>query len=144
MEKKDFYDDIKALHNKVVEEIKNLMVTHKKARVDLAGSAAPHAFIIGVPDFNWDTDYIEAEVLKVQLIDGHLEFDVNWGIDSDKYLEACLSEDDDIGELYAVVEADDFSKLIPCAGIDSVYEAVWEYLEYGYTGDDDVNEGEEF
>jgi hypothetical protein len=78
----------------------------------------------------------------VQLIDGHLEFDVNWGIDSDEYLEVCPNENDDIGELYAVVEADDFTKLIPCAGIDSVYEAVWEYLEYGYVGDEDVNEGE--
>ena len=144
MERKDYSNDIKTLHNNVVAEIKMLMTEHHKVRIDLAGSDAPHAFIIGVPDFDWDTYYIEAEVLKVQVIDGKVELDISWNIDTDDFLNRCPNTNDDIGELYAVVEADDFTKLIPCAGIDSVYEAVFEHLEYGYTGDYDVNEGEEF
>ena len=144
MERKEFFNGIKTLHNNVVAEIKKLMTEHHMVRIDLAGSAAPHAYIIGVPDFDWDTDYIEAEVLKVQVIDGNVELDINWGIDSEKYLEKNPNENGDIGDLYQVVGANDFERVIPCAGIDSVYQAVWEYFKYGYTGDEDVNEGEEF
>lgn len=137
MEKKNFYGDIKTLHKKVVAEILVLMLSHKKAVVDLAGSQAPYAFIVGVPDFDCDCDYMEAEVLSVILEDGKIKFDINWNIDSEDYLEQHPNENDDIGNLYSVVDADDFEKLIPCAGISSVYEAVWEYLTYGYKGDND-------
>jgi hypothetical protein len=137
MEKKNFYGDIKTLHKKVVAEILALMVEHNKAVVDLAGSEAPHAFVVGVPEFDYDMDYMEAEVLKVILEDGKVMFDINWDMDSDEYLEQHPNDNDDIGDLYSVVDANDFEKLIPCAGISSVYEAVWEYLEYGYKGDDD-------
>ena len=137
MDKKNFYGEIKNLHKQIVAEILALMVEHKKAVVDLAGSQAPHAFIIGVPDFNWDIDYVEAEVLKVILEDNQVKLDINWDIDSENYLDVCPNTNDDIGDLYAIVDADDFERLVPCAGIDSVYEAVWEYLEYGYKGDED-------
>jgi len=136
MDKKNFYGDIKNLHKQVVAEIKKIMLDKNKRVADLAGSQAPHAFIIGVPDFNWDIDYMEAEVLKVILEDNQVKLDINWDIDSEDYLDVCPNTNDDIGDLYAVVNADDFERLVPCAGIDSVYEAVWEYLEYGYKGDE--------
>lgn len=139
MDKKNFYGDIKTLHKQVVAEIKALMIEHGKAVVDLAGSQAPHAFIIGVPDFDWDMDYIEAEVLSVILEDDKIKLDINWGIDSEDYLKENPNDNDDIGDLYSVVEANDFEKIIPCAGISSVYESVWEYLTYGYKGDNDEN-----
>jgi hypothetical protein len=139
MNKKNFYGDIKTLHKQVVAEIKALMVEYGKAVVDLAGSPAPHAFIIGVPDFDWDMDYIEAEVLSVIFEDDKIKLNINWDIDSDDYLKENPNDNDDIGDLYSVVEANDFEKLIPCAGINSVYEAVWEYLTYGYKGDNDEN-----
>lgn len=137
MEQKNFYGEIKHLHKNIVAEIFALMVENNKAVIDLAGSEAPHAFIIGVPDFDWDMDYVEAEVMSVILEDDKIKFDINWDIDSDEYLDEHPNENDDIGDLYAVVEANDFGKLLPCAGISSVYGAVWEYLEYGYKGDND-------
>ena len=137
MEQKNPYLQVKNLHNEIVAEIKQMMIDHNKAVVDLAGSEAPHAFIIGIPDFDWDTDYVEAEVMSVILEDGKIKFDINWDIDSDEYLDEHPNENDDISDLYSVVDSDDFGKLLPCAGISSVYGAVWEYLEYGYKGDND-------
>ena len=137
MEKKNFYGETKNLHKQIVEEIKKLMVENNKAVIDLAGSPAPHAFIVGTPDFDFDIAYTEAEVMAVILEGGEVKLDINWGIDSEEYLEEHPNENDDIGDLYEAVEANDFEKLIPCAGINSVYEAVWEYLEYGYKGDND-------
>jgi hypothetical protein len=137
MEQKNFYGEIKHLHKNIVAEIFALMVENNKAVIDLAGSEAPHAFIVGVPDFDWDMDYVEAEVMSVILEDGKIKFDINWDIDSDEYLDEHPNENDDIGDLYSVVEANDFERIVPCAGISSVYDAVWEYLEYGYKGDND-------
>lgn len=137
MEQKNFYGQVKNLHNKIVAEIKQMMIDHNKAVVDLAGSQAPHAFIVGVPDFDADMDYVEAEVMAVILEDDQIKLDINWNLDSEEYLEDHPNENDDISDLYAVVNADDFERLLPCAGISSVYEAVWEYLEYGYKGDND-------
>lgn len=137
MEHKNFYGETKNLHKQIVEEIKKLMIENNKGVIDLAGSQAPHAFIIGVPDFDFDIDYIEAEVMEVILEGGEVKLDINWGIDSEEYLEQHPNENDDIGDLYEAVDANDFEKLIPCAGMSSVYEAVWEYLEYGYKGDND-------
>ena len=142
MRRKDYYSKIRNLHKQVIEDIKSLMLEKGKAVIDLAGSEAPYAFIIGVPDFNADVDYMEAEVLKVILEDDKVKFDINWDMDAEEYLEEYPNENGDIGDLYQAVDADDFEKLIPCAGIDTVYQAVWEYLEYGYTGDEDVDEGE--
>jgi hypothetical protein len=137
MEQKNFYGEIKHLHKNIVAEIFALMVENNKAVIDLAGSEAPHAFIVGVPDFDWDMDYVEAEVMSVILEDGKIKFDINWDIDSDEYLDEHPNENDDISDLYSVVDSDEFGKLLPCVGISSVYGAVWEYLEYGYKGDND-------
>lgn len=139
MEYKGYYGEIKQLHECIVADIYGLMVVNDKEVIDLAGSPAPHAFIIGTPDFDCDMDHIEAEVLKVILEDGCIKFDVNWGIDSDDYLEQHPNDNDDIGDLYQCIEANDFGKIVPCAGISSVYDAVWEYIANGYTGDDDEN-----
>jgi hypothetical protein len=60
-------------------------------------------------------------------------------MDSEDYLENYPNKNYDIGDLYEAVDANDFEKLVPCAGLSSVYEAVWEYLERGYKGDNDEN-----
>lgn len=137
MEKKNFYGETKNLHRQIVEEIKALMIEHNKGVIDLAGSPAPHAFIVGVPEFDLDINYMEAEVMSVILEGGEVKLDINWDMDSEDYLENYPNKNYDIGDLYEAVDANDFEKLIPCAGISSVYEAVWEYLEYGYKGDND-------
>ena len=138
MEQKNFYGQVKNLHNQIVAEISSIMVEKNKAVVDLAGSEeAPHAYILGVPDFDWCVDYVEAEVLKVIMEDGKIKFDINWNIDSDEYLNECPNKNGDIGDLYSVVDANDFERIVPCAGICGVYDAVWEYLERGYKGDND-------
>jgi hypothetical protein len=129
MEHKNFYPEIKDLHKQIVAEIVALMVEHGVNEVDLLGSSADHAFIIGVPDFDWDCDYMEAEVSKVYYEDGQIKLDVIWDIDTDDYLERNPNENDDIGDIYSVVEANDFQKVVPCAGIDGVYQAVWQVLE---------------
>jgi hypothetical protein len=129
MEHKNFYPEIKDLHKQIVAEIVALMVEHGVNEVDLLGSSADHAFIIGVPDFDWDCDYMEAEVSKVYYEDSQIKLDVIWDIDTEDYLAHNPNENDDIGDIYSVVEANDFQKVVPCAGIDGVYEAVWQILE---------------
>ena len=137
MRRKDYYSKIRNLHKQVIEDIKSLMLEKGKAVIDLAGSEAPHAFVVGVPDFDPEIGSMDAEVLKVILEDDKVKFDINWDMDSDEYLEKYPNWNEDIGDLYQVVDADDLEKLIPCAGIDTVYDAVYEYLKYGYVGDDD-------
>ena len=137
MRRKDYYSKIRNLHKQVIEDIKSLMLEKGKAVIDLAGSEAPHAVVVGVPDFDPEIGSMDAEVLKVILEDDKVKFDINWDMDSDYYLEQYPNWNEDIGDLYQVVDADDFEKLIPCAAIDSVYDAVYEYLKYGYVGDDD-------
>ena len=129
MEHKDFYPRIKGLHKEVVAEIVALMIKHKVNEVDLLGSSADHAFIIGVPDFDMDVDYMEAEVSKVYYEDNQIKLDVVWDIDTDEL--AAQNENGDIGDAYSIVTANDFEKVVPCAGIDSVYQAVWQVLEEG-------------
>ena len=90
MEKKNFYFQVKTLHKEIVAEIKKVMLEQNKAVVDLAGSPAPHAFIVGVPDFDADLDYMEAEVLSVILEDDKIKFDINWDLDSEEYLDASV------------------------------------------------------
>ena len=127
MEKQDFYTEIKALHEKIVQDIVNMMLEHGVDEVDLAGSSADHAYIIGVPDFDWDVDYMEAEVLKVYLENGKLVLDVNWDIDSE--VLAAQNENGDIGAAYTDIKATDDEKIKPCAGIEIVYESVYQVLE---------------
>lgn len=127
MEKKDFYSDIRELHKEIVAEIVALMVEHEVTEVDLLGSSADHAYVIGVPDSDWDMDYMEAEVSKVYYEDGQLVLDVCWDIDTEEL--AAQNEDGDIGDAYADVKANDFTRIKPCAGIETVYESVWQVLE---------------
>jgi hypothetical protein len=129
MKKKDFYSDIKHLHKVIVAEIVALMVEHDVTEVDLAGSSADHAYVIGVPDFDWDIDYIEAEVLKVYYEDGQLVLDVCWDVDTDEL--AAQNENGDIGDAYTDIKANDFMRIKPCAGIETVYDSVWQVLEQG-------------
>lgn len=129
MEKKDFYGDIRELHKEIVAEIVHLMVEHDVTEVDLAGSSADHAYVIGVPDFDWDVDYMEAEVLKVYYEDGQLVLDVCWDIDTDELAER--NENGDIGDAYTDIKANDFLRIKPCAGIEMVYESVFQVLEQG-------------
>lgn len=126
MEKKDFYGDIRNLHKEIVAEIVKLMVEHDVTEVDLLGSSADHAYVIGSP-FDWDVDYMEAEVSKVYYEDGQLVLDVCWDIDTFELAEQ--NENGDIGDAYTDVKANDFTSIKPCAGIDSVYESVWQVLE---------------
>ncbi len=126
MEKKDFYGDIRNLHKEIVAEIVKLMVEHDVTEVDLLGSSADHAYVIGAP-FDWDVDYMEAEVSKVYYEDGQLVLDVCWDIDTFELAEQ--NENGDIGDAYTDVKANDFTCIKPCAGIDSVYESVWQVLE---------------
>lgn len=137
MKKIEVYSKVKELHEEIVDEIKQMMTWNRKAVVDLAGSQAPHAFIVGVPDFDADMDYVEAEVMAVILEDGRVKLDINWDIDTDDYLDSYPNKNGDISALYPVIDAMDFGNLLPCAGISSVYEAVWEYLTCGYKGDRD-------
>ena len=126
MEKKDFYGDIRNLHKEIVAEIVKLMVEHDVKEVDLLGSSADHAYVIGAP-FDRDVDYMEAEVSKVYYEDGQLVLDVCWDIDTFELAEQ--NENGDIGDVYTDVKANDFTCIKPCAGIDSVYESVWQVLE---------------
>ena len=137
MDKKNFNFQVKTLHNEIVAEIKKVMLEHNKAVVDLAGSPAPHAFIVGVPAFDPEISCMYAEVLEVILEDDKVKLDINWDMDSDYYLEHYPNWNEDISDLYEVVNADDFEMLLPCAGISGVYDSVCEYLEYGYKGDND-------
>jgi len=126
MNYRDFNREIKALHERIVQEIVNMMLEHGVDEVDLAGSSADHAYIIGVPDFDWD-DYISAEVLKVYVENGKLVLDVNWDIDSE--VLAAQNENGDIGDAYTDIKATDYEKIKPCAGIDMVYDSVYQVLE---------------
>lgn len=139
-ERKDYYESVKQLHCQVVDDIAAMMKAYGKDTVDLLGSQAPHAFVVGVPDFDCDLDYMEAEVSRVYLRGHEVELDVIWTIDTEEYLAQNPNDNGDIGDLYQVIGAKDFSKLVPCAGIDTVYQAVWEYLTYGYKGDADTDE----
>ena len=137
MEHKNYYGEIKALHKQIVEDIKNMMEEYGKVVVDLAGSPAPHAFVVGIPDFDTGLGDMDAEVLSVILEDDTIKFDVNWDMDTEDYLEEYPNENDDISDLYEVIDANDFEKLVPCSGLGSVYESVYEYLTNGYKGDND-------
>jgi hypothetical protein len=137
MEKKNYSSEIKELHHQAIEDIKAMMKEYGKAVVDLAGSSAPHAYVIGSPEFDPEIGCLYAEVMAVIFEDDTIKFDINWDMDGEDYLEEYPNENGDIGDLYVVVDATDFEKLIPCAGIETVYQAVWDYLYYGYTGDDD-------
>ena len=122
MEHKDYYKQRVELHKECVNNIINMMVDKGVDEVDLLGSNADHAFVMGSPD-------MEMEVSRVYYKDGQLELDVILDIDTDKLAES--NEDGDISAAYQVIKANDFSKVMACAGIDSVYESVYQVLYQG-------------
>ena len=125
MEKKDFYGDIKNLHKVIVAEIVALMVEHGVDDVDLLGSSADHAYVCGYPGDG--ADVMEMEVSRVYWEDGQLMLDVILDIDTDELAEQ--NEDGDIGDAYQCWHANDSEHFKPCAGIEMVYESVWQVLE---------------
>lgn len=128
MEKKDFYGDIQHLHKMIVAEIVALMVEHDVDEVDLLGSNADHAFVCG---YSGDgADVMEMEVSRVYLEDGTITLDVILDIDTDELAEQ--NEDGDIGDAYQCWKANDFVHFKPCAGIEMVYESVYQVLEQNY------------
>lgn len=127
MEKKDFYTEIKALHEKIVMDIKRLMIAHETAVIDLLGSNADHAYICGYPGDGADVQ--EMEVSKVYLKDGTIWLDVILDVDTDEL--ATQNEHGDIGDAYQCWKAVDFDHFKPCCGIELVYECVWQVLEQG-------------
>lgn len=124
MDKKDFYGDIQHLHKVIVAEIVALMVDHGVTEVDLLGSSADHAYVTGYPGDG--ADVMEMEVGKVYLEEGTIMLDVILDIDTEEL--AAQNEDGDIGDAYQCWRAADFEHFKPCAGIEMVYESVWQVL----------------
>jgi len=125
MEKKDFYGDIKYLHKVIVAEIVALMVEHSVTEVDLLGSDCDHAYVTGYPGDG--AGVMEVEVSKVYYRDCQLWLDVILDIDTDELAEQ--NENGDIGDAYQCWRANDFEHFKPCAGIEMVYDSVWQVLE---------------
>ena len=128
MQKQNFYGRIKLLHNEVVLEIKQLMAMHRVTEVDLLGSSADHAYVCGYPGDGADVQ--EMEVSKVYAVNGtfgDLMLDVILDTDTDGLAEQ--NENGDIGDAYQCWRASDFTHFKPCAGIEMVYESVWQVLE---------------
>ena len=129
MERKDFTElgnQIKGFHEQVVAEIKALMVAHNVDEVDLLGSNCQHAQVMGYDE----DDIISMEVSKVYLEDDKIVLDVILDIDTEELAEQ--NENGDIGDAYQVYDATDYSHIIPMNGIVSVYDAVYEVLEYDW------------
>ena len=124
MERKDFYSDIKHLHKVIVAEIVALMVEHDVKEVDLLGSDADHAYVMGYAGDG--SDVMSMEVSKVYLKEGTIELDVILDIDTEEL--AASNENGDIGDAYQCWKAVDFEHFIACAGIELVYDSVWQVL----------------
>ncbi len=124
MEYRDFYKDIKALHKQIVQAIKDLMTEHGAESVDLLGSDADHAYVSGYPGDG--ADVMSMEVSAVYLKDGKLMLDVILDVDTEELAET--NENGDIGDAYPCYSADDFTHIIACAGIELVYESVYQVL----------------
>lgn len=124
MEKRDFYGDIKHLHKVIVAEIVALMVEHNVKEVDLLGSSADHAYVVGYPGDG--SDVMEMEVNKVYWKDSQLWLDVILDIDTEEL--TAQNENGDIGDAYQCWRANDFEYFKPCCGIEMVYESVWQVL----------------
>lgn len=124
MDKKDFYNDIKSLHKDIVSAIALLMFEHGVTEVDLLGSNADHAYVAGWPGDGCDIQ--EMEVSRVYFEDDSVLLDVVLDIDTEELAEQ--NEDGDIGDAYQCWRANDFTHFKPCAGIEMVYESVWQVL----------------
>ncbi len=125
MTHKDFYKDIKALHATIVQEIKDMMTEHDVDTVDLLCSNADHAYVQGYPGDG--ADVMSMEVSAVYLENGKLMLDVILDVDTEELAET--NENGDIGDAYPCYRADDYTHIIACAGIELVYESVYQVLE---------------
>jgi hypothetical protein len=123
--KKDFYGDIKHLHEVIVAEIVTLMAVYGVDEVDLLGSSADHAYVCGYPGDG--ADVMEMEVSRVHWENGQLMLDVILDTDTDELAEQ--NENGDIGDAYQCWRANDFTHFKPCAGIEMVYDSVYQVLE---------------
>jgi hypothetical protein len=72
---------------------------------------------------------MEMEVSKVYYEDCQLVLDVILDVDTTELAES--NENGDISAAYQLIKANDFSKVMPAAGIDSVYDAVYQVLYQG-------------
>lgn len=122
-----YYGEIKNLHQKIVNDIVSLMKKHDVDTVDLLGSDARHAMVTGYPSDGMGA--MTLEVNQVVIENDTLMLDVILDVDTDELAEQ--SPDGDIGDAYQTYAATDYNHIIPCAGIDQVYDAVYEVLEYG-------------
>lgn len=122
-----YYGEIKNLHQRIVNDIVSLMNEHHVDTVDLLGSDARHAMVTGYPSDGMGA--MTLEVNQVVIKNGTLMLDVILDVDTDELAEQ--SPDGDIGDAYQLYAATDYYHIIPCAGIDQVYDAVYEVLEYG-------------
>jgi hypothetical protein len=121
MTKKDFYADIKALHQTIVQEIMNLMNAHGVTEVDFMGSDADGGYVYCYPSD--DVDAESMAVMSVSLKDGHLYLDLM----RDELVLLGI----DTNEAYPTYRADDTCRVKACAGIELVYDSVWQILEQG-------------
>jgi hypothetical protein len=74
-------------------------------------------------------DVMEMEVSRVYYEDAQLMLDVILDVDTEELAEQ--NENGDIGEAYQCWRANDFTHFKPCAGIEMVYDCVWQVLEQG-------------
>ena len=122
-----YYGKIKDLHQEIVTSIVLLMLKHGVESVDLLGSDARHAMVTGYPSEG--AGAMTLEVNRVSLKNGELMMDVVLDVDTEEL--AAQNPNGDISDAYQAYAAMDFSHIIPCAGIDQVYDAVYEVLECG-------------
>ena len=135
MEFKNYAQIIRNLHKEITAKIAEVMNNANVTEVDLLGSDADHAFVVGY----YNDDVVEMEVSRVYLNDGLLELDVIYAFPED--------EEHDVADEYNVIGANDFTKIIPCTGISDVLDSVCQVLNKSaedryvllYDGEEDSN-----
>lgn len=121
MNKKDFYADIKSLHHTIVQEIFNLMNAHGVTWVDIRNSNADGAYVYCYPSD--DVDAESMEVTSVSIRYGHLYL----LLQRDKLMSLGVPGT----ATFPIYRADDTMRVKACAGIELVYDSVWQILEQG-------------
>lgn len=124
--KKNFTKEVELLHNNIVAEIISIMAKHNVQEVDLLGNDCDHAQLLGFPDTE---EPMLLEVNKVYCEGNQLKLDVILDVDTSEL--SASNENGDIGEAYKVYSANDFTHILACGGIASVYDAVYQVLELG-------------
>ena len=125
--KKDFYQVIKTLHQAIVQEITTLMTVHNVTEISITDTNADAAFVYCY--YADDVDAESMEVIGVHIKDGELYLDLCRDIDTEEL--ASHNEHGDISEAYPTYRANDNLRVKACAGIESVYESLWQILEQG-------------